>query len=245
MNKFNSQERYDELFPDDTTKAKAFDEIAKQYYFCNFGTMQKADIDVLLFSLYLNQILDQTEENMQTYSDYTLSKYLGIPQSRVSALKVKKELKYPYPGFDWKKSFNRICENARYENGKIIIHIPDRNLYLELKNYIESAGGYVEAKLNSNLLQVTPPYFIDLVLAVSDETDREEMRKSLKEQLIKKNVDVEFFEKQSIGDFLKSSSVDIGISVISEIISSCIPGVGPIIGKILKNAVGAPKGEDL
>ena len=244
MNENDLQKRYDELFPDEATKARAFDEIAKQYYFCNFGTMQKTDIDVLLFSLYLNRILDQTEEDMQTYSDYILAKYLGIPQSRVSALKVKKELKYPYPGFDWKKSFARICENARYDKGKIKIYIPDRNLYLEIKNAIESAGGYVEAQLNPHLLQVTPQYFIDLALAISDESDREEMRKSLKEQLVKTNVDIEFFEKQSMGDLLKGSAVDIGISVVSDIISSCIPGVGPIISMILKNAVGAPKGED-
>lgn len=200
--------------------------------------MYKSDIDVLLFSLYLDRILEQTENDMQTYSDYILAKYLGIPQSRISALKVKKELKYPYSGFDWKKSFSRICENARYEKGKIKIYIPDRNLYLEIKNAIESAGGYVEVQLNSRLLQVTPQYFIDLVLAVSDESDREEIRKSLKEQLIEKNVDIEFFERQSVGDLLKNSAVDIGVSVIGDIISSCIPGVGPIISKILKNSIG-------
>ena len=59
---YNSQQRYNELFPNDAIKAKAFDEIAKQYYFCNFGTMQKSDSDVLLFSLYIDQILKQTEK---------------------------------------------------------------------------------------------------------------------------------------------------------------------------------------
>lgn len=238
------QKQYDKLFSDDSAKAKAFDEIAKQYYFRNFGTMQKADFEVLLFSIYLNQILGQTEENMQTYSDYILAKYLGIPQSKVSTLKVKKELKYPYSKFDWKKSFARVCENARYEGGKIKINISDRNLYLEIKNAIESAGGYVEVQLNPHLLQVTPQYFIDLALAVSDESDREELRKALKEQLVKKNVDVEYFEKQSVGDLLKGCAVDIGTSVISDIISSCIPGVGPIIGNLLKNIVKVLKGED-
>lgn len=238
------QKQYDKLFPDNSAKAMAFDEIARHYFFRNFGTMQKADFEVLLFSIYLNQILDQTEEDMQTYSDYILAKYLGIPQSKVSTLKVKKELKYPYSKFDWKKSFARICENARYESGKIKINIPDRNLYLEIKNAIESAGGYVDARLDSHLLQVTPQYFIDLVLAISEESDREELRKSLKEQLVKKNVDVEYFEKQSVGDLLKGGAVDISTSVISDIISSCIPGVGPIIGNLLKNIVEVLKSEN-
>ena len=116
---YDAKQRYNELFPDDATKAKAFDEIAKQYYLCNFGTMQKADIDVLLFSLYIDQILAKTEQNMETYNDYTLSKYLGITQSRISTLKVKKELKYPYPGFDWRESFKHVLDKAQYENGKI------------------------------------------------------------------------------------------------------------------------------
>lgn len=244
MNEHDLQKRYDELFPDDSAKARAFDAIAKQYYFCNFGATQKADIDVLMFSLYLDQILDLSEEDIQTYSDYTLAKYLGIPQGRVSTLKVKKELKYPYARFDWKKSFFRICNNARYEKGKIKIYIPDKNLYLEIKNAIETTGGYVEVQLNTHLLQVAPEYFIDLVLALSDDTDRAKIRKSLKEQLTKKNIDTEFFERQSVGDILKQSATEVGISAVSDIISTCIPVVGPAIGTILKNAIKETKNDD-
>lgn len=62
--------------------------------------MQKTYFETLLFSLYLDHILDISEDDMNTYSDYTLSKYLGITQSKVSNLKVKKELQYPYAKFD-------------------------------------------------------------------------------------------------------------------------------------------------
>ena len=43
-----------ELF-EDIYKIKAFDEIAKHYYNKNFGTMQKFDFDVLMFSIYIEQ----------------------------------------------------------------------------------------------------------------------------------------------------------------------------------------------
>lgn len=75
MNEDELKRRYSELFPSDKEKADAFDKIAEQFYFCNFGTMQKSDIETLLFSLYLDRILEMSEEDMQSYSDYILSKY--------------------------------------------------------------------------------------------------------------------------------------------------------------------------
>ena len=135
-----SKEQYQRLFPSEKEKANAFDQIAEQYYMCNFGSISKADFDVLMFSIYLDRILENSEADLNSYSDYKLSKLLGITQSRISSLKVKKELKYPYAGFDWKQSFLRLSENARYENGKIKINIPDKNLYIEIKNFIESDG---------------------------------------------------------------------------------------------------------
>lgn len=151
--------RYEELFPSNDIKAEAFDKIAEKYYYANFGSTSKADLDVLLFSLYIERILKDSQGEFTSYSDYTLSKLLGITQSRISNLKVKKELQYPYPSFSWKEAFARIIDNYRYENGKIKLHIPDKNLYLELKNVIESAGGYVDVQLNSSLLQISPEYF--------------------------------------------------------------------------------------
>lgn len=179
---------------------------------------------------------------MDTYSDYTLSKYLGITQSRISTLKVKKELKYPYPDFDWKKSFLRVLENARYENGKIKVHIPDKNLYLEVKNAIECAGGYIEVQLNINLLQVSPEYFIDLLLVVSNELDRNEMRKILKTKL-GDNInaeDMEFLQaesKQSILDYFKNNAINIGTDLICNILNAYIPVVGPVMSETLKKLV--------
>lgn len=234
MSEQGSKERYEELFSDESIKARAFDKIAKQYFYSNFGTMQKSDFDVLMFSLYIDRILETSESDMSTYSDYKLSKDLGITQSRVSALKEKKELKYPYPKFDWKKSFERIIENARYENGKIRIHIPDKNLYLELKNAVESNGGIIEVQLNSKVLQLSPEYFIDLMFAISDENDRKNMRKELKKKLDEKNIDTQYFDRKSIGDILKDNSMSVSADIVAGLINSCIPYAGPVISTIFK-----------
>ncbi len=39
--------RYREIFPDDASKAKAFDEIALQVYAGNFGRISKSDFETL------------------------------------------------------------------------------------------------------------------------------------------------------------------------------------------------------
>ena len=238
-NRQDEQKRkYEELFSNDVAKAKAFDRIAEQYYFGNFGKLQKSDFETLLFSLYLDRILDISEEQMETYSDYRLSKYLGITQSRVGTLKEKKELQYPYPRFDWRRSFLRIVANARYENGKIKIHIPDRNLYLEVKNAIEEKGGFVEVQMTSGLLQVTPERFFDLMQVTSPEESRAELRENLKKSFAGIVDEDVLLREEPLGKRLTGYTVDFIAGKIGE----CIPVVGKMVADQIRQAV-KPQGK--
>ena len=236
----DAKEKYQELFPTDKEKAEAFDKLASEYYFMNFGMMGKSNIDVLMFSIYIEQILKKNGTAVfKNYSDYSLSKYLGITQSKISNLKVKKELLYPYEDFDWKSSFASITKNAVYEDGKIKLLIPDKNLFIELKNAIEENGGFIEIQLTSNLLQVRLPFFVDLLLAVSDESDRESIIKDLKKHAALKNLEIEKFEKISFGKALIMQTPN----MIADILLKCfIPVGGPIkviadnIAEVLKKS---------
>lgn len=126
---------YRHLFPTEAVKAEAFDKIAELFYNCNFGSTSKADIETLMFSIFIERILKEDgPENFKSYSDYTLSKALCITQARVSNLKVRKELVYPYEDFSWKKSFELVSKKATFENGKIKIYIPDKNYFLQRHN---------------------------------------------------------------------------------------------------------------
>lgn len=233
--------RYSELFPDDKSKADAFDAIAEKYYYTNFGSLSKSDFDVLMFSLYLERILDLSEENAISYSDYTLSKLLGITQSRISNLKVKKELQYPYDKFSWQKSFERIVENYRYEKGKIMLFIPDKNLYLELKNAIEEHNGYIERTLNPTLLQIAPEYFIDLLLTATPEENRQILIEKVKSEFSKHKFDSFDLEKKSIGEILKTSFPDMAITIVCSLLEAFIPVVGSLLGDALKQLVNSIK----
>lgn len=234
------EKQYNEYFPDEKTKAEAFDKIAERYYYANFGTMSKSDFETLLFSIYLERILEKHEENINMYSDYTLSKLLGVPQSRISSLKVRKELLYPYEKFDWKKSFERISDRAIYENGRIKLFIPDRNLYLELKNAIEMSGGFIEVQLTTNLLQVPLSYFLDLLVAISEEKDRKELLENIKDVIQEKNKDIEFMEKEPIGKALQKQMPKLIIDLISE----CIPVFGGAVKVIAENLFRAVSGDE-
>ncbi len=226
---------YNDLF-DNQSKVEAFDKIAKKYYFANFGSISKSDFDILMFSIYIERILEKSQDDMKTYSDYKLSKLLGITQTKVSNLKVKKELLYPYDKFEWQKSFISISENAIFENAKIKLFIPDRNLYLEVKNAIEEYGGFVEVQLTTNLLQVRLSYFLDLLLIISEERDREQLIKSLKKKFNENDKDIRSLEKEP---FFKALQNQLPETII-ELIGECIPvfgGTAKIIAGNLYSAI--------
>lgn len=147
---------YRHLFPTEAVKAEAFDKIAELFYNCNFGSTSEADIETLMFSIFIERILKEDgPENFKSYSDYTLSKALCITQARVSNLKVRKELVYPYEDFSWKKSFELVSKKATFENGKIKIYIPDKKLFFAtvykgniIKNLIMDCQSYTKYRPN-------------------------------------------------------------------------------------------------
>ena len=57
-------EEYNNIFDSKEKKAAAFDKIARNYYLRNFGSLNKSDMDVLMFSLLLEEILDKSENDI-------------------------------------------------------------------------------------------------------------------------------------------------------------------------------------
>ncbi|MCR5047218.1 MAG: hypothetical protein K6A42_11640 [Treponema sp.] len=227
---------YKDLF-DEKAKAAAFDKIASNYYECNFGTMPKTELELLMFSIYADQVLANDKSGLENYSDYRLSKALGITQQRISGLKIKKQLKYPVENFNWVSEFYKITGNARYEDGKIKIYIPDPNVYIELKNFIESKGGYVDISLNPKLLQIPPEYFLWLLLEICPEEKKDGLEKAIREQFRKSKVDVEDFAPMTFKKLLKEK----GPELLGDVAEASIPVVGGLIGNVIKTVSGSAK----
>lgn len=147
-----------EFDPDE--KLKAFDKIAALYFEKNFGKTSKADIETLLFSIYIEHRL---KENLD-FDDYTLSKELGITQNRIRSLKERKELQYPHEGFDWRTPFSNAVKNARYDEEKhrVKILIEDINVQNEIRHFVEQNGWYDECSLNKKLIVLPLDCFLEI-----------------------------------------------------------------------------------
>ena len=226
-------EQYEQLFPTVASKAAAFDMVAEHFYAGNFGQMTKADFETLLFSIYINQILERDDKDFSAYGDYKLAKELGITQSKVSNLKVRKQLQYPRK-YIWQESFALISNRARYENGKIKLQIPDINLYYDIKNAIEDQGGFIEVSLTKGLLVVPLDYFLDLMEAIVEDNDRELLRKCVRDEFRKYQKDQEFVEAAPFRKQLKGFTTDVLINIISGVAGN-LDGGGT--SKILKYAI--------
>ena len=209
-----------------------FEQIAARYYAHNFGQSSKADIELLMFRFYLEKLIEsnRAEDGTIDYnqcSDYRISKDLGITQQRVRNLKVKCQLVHPIE-YDWKVALAKLTKNARFDpvSHKVTLSIPDPNLYLEIQNFIEEQGAYVEKQLNSKVLQIRAEYYIDLVLALESDKSRKAIIKELKRFFAQENKDQYKLAEKNVGKSLIAWAGEISTIVanISGLISpeNCI-----------------------
>jgi hypothetical protein len=196
----------------DEEKCKYFDEIVKHFYQKNFGSFSKTDMDILMFHIYIDNLIKNARRSDNTIdyarcSDYVISRQLGITQQRVRSLKVRAQLAYPID-YQWKKSLATLTKHARYDkNTKMItLNIPDPNLYLEIRNFIESRGDYVEVTLNNKILRLRVEYYIDLLLELDENINRKYVIKQLRDKFSKdKKQDIDL-ERDSIAKTLLNLS---------------------------------------
>lgn len=196
-------------------KAELFDKIAACFYNANFGQMTKTDIELLMFNIYIEKMISDCKRpdgtvDYRKCSDYKISKDLGITQQRVRNLKVKNQLLHPIQ-YDWRRALASLTENARFDRttGKVTINIPDPNLFLEIQNYIEEQGAYIEKQLNSKILQLRAEYYIDLIISLETEDSRKIVIKSLKKQFKDSGKDEDAFDEKNIGKSLIDLSVNV------------------------------------
>lgn len=208
-------------------KIEMFDQIATLYFNQNFGHVTKADIDLLMFKFYLEALIEKhrNPDNTIDYnkcSDYQISKDLCITPQKVRVLKIKKQLLYPEE-FSWQEALAGLLKNARLDDNKIILSIPDPNLYLEIENFIEENGFYIEKTLNGKLLKMRIEYFIALAIeAGENEDNKQKIIKQIKKNLKEHQKDERKFDEKNIG----KSLIELGVNattILANISSSISP----------------------
>ncbi len=221
-------------------KIKYFDEIADKFYNKNFGLLSKSEFELMMFRFYLEKLIfaNKCEDGTIDYakcSDYKISKDLGITQQRVKNLKVKNQLTNPIE-FEWEKALAKLTKNARYDQvtKRITLNIPDPNLYLEIQNFIEDNGAYIEKQLNSKVLQLRAEYYIDLIIALESEENRKAVIKSLKKLFKDSGKEDGVFQEKEIGKSLLKGTIN-----ITEVVANLSSIISPenIIGTALINLI--------
>lgn len=122
------------------------------------------------------------------------------------------------------KGFGTLTKNARYDKDtrKITLNIPDPNLYIEIQNFIEEHGAYIEKQLNSKVLQIRAEYYIDLILYLESEESRKAIIKKLKNQFKDEGKEDVVFDDKNIGKTLIDSAVTV-FSIVDTIQSLISP----------------------
>lgn len=197
----------------DTEKIQMFDQIAELYFNRNFGRATKADIELLMFKFYLEALIEQNKDldntiNYNKCSDYLISKDLCITQQQVRNLKIKKHLKYPEE-FNWQEALAKLLNNARLDDGKIIINIPDPNLYMEIENFMDERGCCLEKTFNRKMLKMSIEYFIELSIEIEKPENRKKMIKQIKEELKNHQKTEKDFDDKSVGKSLFEAGVNV------------------------------------
>ena len=183
---------YEKLFLD-FDKARAFDKIAELFYDRNFSSTSKSEIELLMFSFYMEAIIraNQREDGVIDYvkcSDYEIAKQLGITQDRIRTLKLKKQARYPVD-FDWQKSLESIKDGIRLDTAarRIIIPVTDPNLNAEIRNYISSHGGFVDYESGKDFIRIRVEYYLMLMYETLHIDDRKRFNKEMRKKLGKAN----------------------------------------------------------
>ena len=134
------REEYKTIF-DDSSKIKAFEEIESEYFNTNFGTLSKADFEIILFKIYYER-LKENSNTSSDYDNYSISKALGITQSKVKLLKEKMGLKYP-SSINWQEEIKNHIKAFEYHdnNEKEIKFIIDDDYCLkEIQRFVVNSG---------------------------------------------------------------------------------------------------------
>ena len=206
---------------DFSTKEKeaAFNLISARYFVRNFGMMSKADYETLLFHIYIEHLLN----NGLCFDDYSISKELGISQTKVRALKTRKELQYPHKGFVWQKAFAEDVKKAVYEENTRSVSIPidDVNVLTELRYYLETNGWYDTRMLNPKVFNCRLDFFLKLCEKMSGDITLDSETELKLNELKKKGAGEGAIKKLCSGA-VEEGLKDLAINASKEVIISVL-----------------------
>ncbi len=206
----------------DSEKQLAFDKIASCYYAQNFGSVGKADFDLLMFHIFhkhLSSIGAPTD-------DYSISKSLGITQQRIRNYKIKEHLRYgEEENADWKiELMKEALHHPHYSTDDqfITLSFDNPNVLIEVQHYIEAKGGFVDFSFNPKLLKMRTLDFVRLIVEIGNEKNEEDVWKLLRSTYRIETEGNEIITKDTFGEALKKGGLSLGKTIIETIATTLL-----------------------
>ena len=223
---------YNNVFNSLKAKADAFDKLAEMYYRKNFGTLPKSEIDLIMFSVYLDAVMkskgiDAASIDYSVISDQKIAKVLGITPKRVSNYKMRKHLSFDKEEFDFKSNLRNLVlnnDNIRIENEYIVLFIPDAFLYSEIKDCIESELGIADSSFNPQIMRIPQNNYMKLCRLCMNDEEYDDFIKAIN-TYVKKNPDYGIGGQKDLLDKIEQGTV-IGKNII-DILTGALGLVNP------------------
>lgn len=127
----------------------SLNEFIRFYLDRGFGSMNKNDFEVWIFNYLLhNQLLGK--------SDYEISIYLRMPESKIRRMRYEAALKYPDER-NYAKEFDKVLHRVKFRKGSstmIQFVIEDTSLRKYIDNMLKKDGRYSVSSFNTEIVKL-------------------------------------------------------------------------------------------
>lgn len=132
----------------------AMKKIIESYLERGFGSMNKNDFEVYIFSWLI-----QNHSDYKNASDNEISRKLKIPESKIKRLRYEAELRYGNNDTDvlWQKLRNYLSiVNYRKEEDNVLrFSIPDKQVRLFLKDQLQAGNRFCDSSFSENIVVIS------------------------------------------------------------------------------------------
>ncbi len=192
--------------------------------------MNKNDYEIELFHLL-------RQNGYEKMSDFQVSLFLQIPESKVKRLRYECDLRYPkYESDDnYKNELARLILNHQFRihNDRIQFAISDKMLKLYINNLLMADGRFLDTSFNANIISVSAVDLIFILEQLSNQTKDRLLH--IKDSI--KDGETEFPKKlsEALKDLLKETPKAILTDMTSESMSKALLSfLDSLMGKMTK-----------
>lgn len=210
-------------------KSAALEFILKNAFKSGFGTLNKSELDLILFAAIMKFGYDGD-------TDLQLSKYLQITQRRISNLKEKVSVKYSL--IDTKEAIRYFIEKlefAKKSDTYIDVPIADVAVKNEVEGILDKYNLLLHSQLNQKIFRIRIDDLFELLLIFQSEEQsdipyddfREKVLSNLKNNTeVLKKIEMVVSSEGEIEHRFKNKLLKSGVDIGLEILKEVVPGGG-------------------